>query len=227
MPSNGAITTLLASHGQIEFPYSRHIERIQTAVVLCLGLLRIIYAHWWQCLLVCLRCGALFTAFYASTNTTERISDESGLERCWGYKERPSSVTCYPQERTVILLSDVLGHRGVDQFYAHHWPLVNFKLLTGGGLGFRWIADAVGGNYGLPGRERCSVAALKDAPTGDRQRLEAHHSRRRFWLPPAPGCVVGRRFPVSSRLRLHLIMGSVAPRCGRARCRLRWSGRPK
>ena len=53
------------------------------------------------------------------------------LERRWGYKQRPQSEKCYRQERIAILLSIFLGPLGVDQFYAHHWPLAVFKLLSG------------------------------------------------------------------------------------------------
>lgn len=62
---------------------------------------------------------------------------------------------CYRQERTAMLLSLFLGLLGVDQFYAHHWPLAIFKLLTLGGLGTWAFVDMilwiVGGVYGTPG----------------------------------------------------------------------------
>lgn len=54
-----------------------------------------------------------------------------------------------------MLLSLFLGCLGVDQFYARHWPLAVFKLLTGGGLGLWALVDMVlwivGGVYGTPG----------------------------------------------------------------------------
>ncbi|KAF5238316.1 hypothetical protein FANTH_10348 [Fusarium anthophilum] len=76
--------------------------------------------------------------------------------RSWGgFDERPLTEKCYRQERTAMILSLLLGSLGVDQFYAHHWPLAVFKLLTLGGAGtwalivmILWI---VGGVYGTPG----------------------------------------------------------------------------
>lgn len=54
-----------------------------------------------------------------------------------------------------MLLSLFLGLLGVDQFYAHHWPLAIFKFLTLGGLGTWAFVDMilwiVGGVYGTPG----------------------------------------------------------------------------
>lgn len=54
-----------------------------------------------------------------------------------------------------MLLSLFLGVLGVDQFYAHHWALAVFKLLTGGGFGTWALVDMilwiVGGVYGTPG----------------------------------------------------------------------------
>lgn len=54
-----------------------------------------------------------------------------------------------------MILSLLLGVLGVDQFYAHHWPLAVFKLLTIGGLGAWSFVDVilwiVGGVYGTPG----------------------------------------------------------------------------
>lgn len=62
---------------------------------------------------------------------------------------------CYKQERTAMLLAFFLGCLGVDQFYAHHWMLAVFKLLTFGGLCLWWFVDMVlwivGGIYGTPG----------------------------------------------------------------------------
>lgn len=54
-----------------------------------------------------------------------------------------------------MLLSFWLGFLGVDQFYAHHWLLAAFKLLTVGGVGIWWLVDfnfwILGGYYGTPG----------------------------------------------------------------------------
>ncbi|RSL93136.1 hypothetical protein CDV31_014851 [Fusarium ambrosium] len=76
--------------------------------------------------------------------------------RSWGgFDERPTAAKCYRQERTALILSFVVGTLGVDQFYAHHWPLAVFKLLTLGGGGLWWFVDVilwmVGGVYGTPG----------------------------------------------------------------------------
>ncbi|CZR39106.1 uncharacterized protein FPRO_05702 [Fusarium proliferatum ET1] len=76
--------------------------------------------------------------------------------RSWGgFDERPLSQKCYRQERTAMILSLLFGILGVDQFYAHHWPLAVFKLLTIGGLGVWSFVDMilwiVGGVYGTPG----------------------------------------------------------------------------
>ena len=77
-------------------------------------------------------------------------------ERSWGgFDERPMTGKCYRQERTAMVLSLLLGTFGVDQFYAHHWPLAVFKLLTLGGGGLWSFIDVllwmVGGAYGTPG----------------------------------------------------------------------------
>lgn len=54
-----------------------------------------------------------------------------------------------------MLLALFLGTFGIDQFYAHHWVLAVFKLLTLGGLGWWSLVDIilwiVGGVYGTPG----------------------------------------------------------------------------
>ncbi|OBS15720.1 hypothetical protein FPOA_13503 [Fusarium poae] len=76
--------------------------------------------------------------------------------RSWGgFDERPLTATCYRQERTAMLLAFLLGSLGIDQFYAHHWPLAVFKLLTLGAGGIWWFVDVilwmVGGVYGTPG----------------------------------------------------------------------------
>ncbi|KAI8416854.1 hypothetical protein FOFC_03167 [Fusarium oxysporum] len=76
--------------------------------------------------------------------------------RSWGgFDERPKTEKCYRQERTAMILSLLFGVLGVDQFYAHNWPLAVFKLLTLGGLGLWAFVDMilwiVGGVYGTPG----------------------------------------------------------------------------
>ena len=78
------------------------------------------------------------------------------MKRSWGgFDERPMDEKCYKQERVAIFLALFLGSFGVDQFYAHHWALAVFKLLTGGGLGVWSLIDLIlwirGGVYGTPG----------------------------------------------------------------------------
>ncbi|KAI9146619.1 TM2 domain-containing protein [Paramyrothecium foliicola] len=78
------------------------------------------------------------------------------VQRRWGvYDQHPRSSKCYRQERVAMLLSLFLGNLGADQFYAHHWLLAVFKLLTFGGLGVWSLVDMilwiVGGVYGTPG----------------------------------------------------------------------------
>ncbi|KIL83926.1 hypothetical protein FAVG1_12831 [Fusarium avenaceum] len=64
--------------------------------------------------------------------------------RAWGgFDERPTTAKCYEQERTAFLLTYTLGPLGVDQFYAHRWPLAVFKLLTLGAGGIWWFVDVV------------------------------------------------------------------------------------
>ena len=61
-----------------------------------------------------------------------------------------------------MLLAIFLGILGVDQFYAHHWLLATFKLLTCGGVLIWHVADVIfwvgGGVYGTPG---CSGGTYK------------------------------------------------------------------
>ncbi|EWZ78181.1 hypothetical protein FOXG_14068 [Fusarium oxysporum f. sp. lycopersici 4287] len=76
--------------------------------------------------------------------------------RGWGgFDEQPRTEKCYRQERTAMILSLLFGVLGVDQFYARHWPLAVFKLLTLGGFGLWSFIDVilwmVGGVYGTPG----------------------------------------------------------------------------
>ncbi|KAM0345589.1 hypothetical protein ACHAPU_006242 [Fusarium lateritium] len=76
--------------------------------------------------------------------------------RSWGgFDERPLTDKCYRQERVAMLLSLFFGTFGVDQYYARHWPLAVFKMLTLGGLGLWSLIDMVlwivGGVYGTPG----------------------------------------------------------------------------
>ncbi|KAF5240879.1 hypothetical protein FANTH_9400 [Fusarium anthophilum] len=42
-----------------------------------------------------------------------------------------------------MILSFLFGSFGVDQFYAHHWPLAVFKLLTLGGVGVWAFVDMI------------------------------------------------------------------------------------
>ncbi|SPJ78292.1 uncharacterized protein FTOL_06681 [Fusarium torulosum] len=76
--------------------------------------------------------------------------------RSWGgFDERPLTDKCYRQERVAMLLSLFFGVVGADQYYARHWPLAVFKMLTLGGLGLWALIDMVlwivGGVYGTPG----------------------------------------------------------------------------
>lgn len=66
-----------------------------------------------------------------------------GLDkRSWGgFDERPDTVRCYRQERTAMILAVFLGPFGVDQWYAHHYVLALFKLLTAGGFGIWAFVD--------------------------------------------------------------------------------------
>ncbi|KAF5530070.1 TM2 domain-containing protein [Fusarium napiforme] len=78
------------------------------------------------------------------------------ITRSWGgFDERPLTEKCYRQERTAMILSLLFGVIGADQFYAHHWPLAVFKLITIGGVGVWAFVDMilwiVGGVYGTPG----------------------------------------------------------------------------
>lgn len=116
-----------------------------------------------------------------NTNSNSEGSPAGLLRRWGGFDERPLDNKCYRQERTAMLLSLFLGSIGVDQFYAHHWPLAVFKMLSGLGLwlglgvsiisdnpfglvlgglvsswsGLWWLVDMilwiVGGVYGTPG----------------------------------------------------------------------------
>ncbi|KAI9148656.1 TM2 domain-containing protein [Paramyrothecium foliicola] len=85
-----------------------------------------------------------------------RLEHIHPVQRRWGgYGQQPQNNKCYRQERVAMLLSLFLGNLGVDQFYAHHWLLAGFKLLTFGGLGVWSLVDVilwiVGGVYGTPG----------------------------------------------------------------------------
>ncbi|KAM0433883.1 hypothetical protein ACHAPT_003826 [Fusarium lateritium] len=98
-----------------------------------------------------------FTTMVGITLLYMNTEHEASLaKRSWGgFDERPTTEKCYRQERTAMLLNLFLGLFGVDQFYAHHWPLAVFKLLTLGGLGTWSLVDMilwiVGGVYGTPG----------------------------------------------------------------------------
>lgn len=72
------------------------------------------------------------SASLVSTNRdldTKEVDSTSLFKRWGGFKDHPETNKCYKQERTAILLSIFLGSLGVDQFYAHHWPLAVCKLL--------------------------------------------------------------------------------------------------
>ncbi|KAJ5152504.1 hypothetical protein N7492_009784 [Penicillium capsulatum] len=85
-------------------------------------------------------------------------SDEHHNEHYIHARWRDSDNKCDRQERTATLLAIFLGTLGVDQWYAHHWALAVFKLLTGGGFGIWSLVDiilwVVGGVYDTPG---CSI----------------------------------------------------------------------
>ena len=58
-------------------------------------------------------------------------ANSNPIKKRWGgFNERPMDEECYRKERTAMLLSFWLGCLGVDQFYAHHWPLAVFKFLA-------------------------------------------------------------------------------------------------
>lgn len=92
---------------------------------------------------------------YSIVNNYNLDFSSSVVRRWGGYASNPDTGKCYRQERTAILLSLFLGVFGVDQFYAHHWALGVFKLLTGGGFGIWAMIDTilwiVGGIYHTPG----------------------------------------------------------------------------
>jgi hypothetical protein len=96
---------------------------------------------------------------YCTANIHVATISPAALDRReWGFDERPTTQQCYAQERTAMLLALFLGSFGVDQFYAQHWPLAVFKLLTGGGFGLwslidmvLWIVGGIYGTHGCPG----------------------------------------------------------------------------
>jgi TM2 domain-containing membrane protein YozV len=76
------------------------------------------------------------------TVTIERPFDLA--KTSWeGFDERPTTAKYCRQERTAMLPAFFLGSLGMDQFYAHHWPLAVFKLLTLGAGGIWWFVDVV------------------------------------------------------------------------------------
>lgn len=66
---------------------------------------------------------------------------ETTITKRWG--AIPKTEHCNKQERIATLLSVLLGFLAADQWYAHHWVLAVFKMLTLGGLGFWWCADNI------------------------------------------------------------------------------------
>ncbi|RMI96299.1 hypothetical protein CDV36_016335 [Fusarium kuroshium] len=80
--------------------------------------------------------GAYLTMVLAGTMTYATFAGAKPFDlakRSWGgFDERPATDKCYRQERTAMILSFLLGSLGIDQFYAHHWPLavLSYSLLV-------------------------------------------------------------------------------------------------
>ncbi|KPM39842.1 hypothetical protein AK830_g6748 [Neonectria ditissima] len=110
----------------------------------------------WKLILFCYISINLLGSFIFWHTISNAVDESQRLEPRWGgFNERPMTDKCYGQERTAMILSLLFGFLGVDQFYAQHWALAAFKLVTLGGMGtwalvdhFLWI---VGGVYGTPG----------------------------------------------------------------------------
>lgn len=101
--------------------------------------------------------GSFLLVLYLKLLLTVLEQEPSHLTtRSWGgFDERPLTNKCYRQERVAMLLSLFFGGVGADQYYARHWPLAVFKMLTLGGFGLWALIDMVlwivGGVYGTPG----------------------------------------------------------------------------
>ncbi|KAH6949331.1 hypothetical protein DER45DRAFT_650197 [Fusarium avenaceum] len=102
----------------------------------------------------------IFIATVGSTllylhNPNEQETSHLAARSWGGFDERPLTNKCYRQERVAMLLSLFFGVVGADQYYARHWPLAVFKMLTLGGFGLWALIDMVlwivGGVYGTPG----------------------------------------------------------------------------
>ncbi|KAJ4301442.1 hypothetical protein N0V90_003534 [Kalmusia sp. IMI 367209] len=99
---------------------------------------------------------SLVLTFSLYALSTTKRSPPHLQTRAWGgFDQRPLDERCYKQERVATLLAIFLGVFGADQWYAHHWVLAIFKMLTFGGLTVWSAIDAalwvVGGYYGTPG----------------------------------------------------------------------------
>ncbi|KAF1966080.1 hypothetical protein BU23DRAFT_544986 [Bimuria novae-zelandiae CBS 107.79] len=98
-------------------------------------------------------------AFFTPTPDAEpqgaELAKRHGGSGFGGFSIRPQDERCFKQEKVATLLSVYLGVFGADHWYARHWVLATFKLLTLGGLGVWWFIDVafwvVGGFYGTPG----------------------------------------------------------------------------
>src|SRR5207248_2779095 len=97
------------------------------------------------------------SSIYRYLLTLEAPEEPSPLaKRSWkGWDERAETERCYRQERIATLLAFWLGVFGVDQWYARHWVLAVFKMVTFGGMGVWIIVDInlwiVGGYYSTHG----------------------------------------------------------------------------
>ncbi|RPA80927.1 hypothetical protein BJ508DRAFT_188943, partial [Ascobolus immersus RN42] len=56
---------------------------------------------------------------------------------------RPEEERCWKKNRTATLLALFLGTFGVDQWYAGHYALAVFKMLTLGASGIWSLIDVV------------------------------------------------------------------------------------
>ncbi|PWY67098.1 hypothetical protein BO94DRAFT_591008 [Aspergillus sclerotioniger CBS 115572] len=124
-------------------------ERLKAHVSIRMLFLWIVLLNILGCLLV----GVVI--LFDQWSRTSPSKQPSLLRRWGGFEHRPLNNKCYREERTATLLSIFLGLFGVDQWYAHHWVLATFKMLTLGGWGVWAVVDVVlwvvGGVYGTPG----------------------------------------------------------------------------